>query len=218
MATTNSSSTTVAATSWSSSSTNSGGIRKRSSNNVSGRCRLFLLFLVLASMLVEMAQADVCQCGPRCASYKHELHCSRCCTSVMKRSVPFLNYPAEQLEAFMPKQQYIGDVDQQRHQLSYEEEGLFAGQIGTFVGQKVPTQDGIIVDGIVDEPHQQAEIAPEVMLKLDDTERQAVRPINEHRRLGHLLRGKRHLHAMPSSSMAQLQEKQLYALSPRRRR
>ncbi|KAL3100948.1 hypothetical protein niasHS_001408 [Heterodera schachtii] len=210
--TTNSSSTTVAATNWSSSTSSR-------CSNVSGSYRFFLLLLLflVASMMLEIAQADVCQCGPRCASYKHELHCSRCCTSVMKRSVPFLNYPAEQLEARIPKLQYIDDVDQQRHQLSDEEEGLFVGQIGTFVGQKVPTQDGIIVGGIVVEPHQQAEIAPEAMLKLDDTERQAVRR-NEHRRLGHLLRGKRHLQAMPSSSMAQLQEKQLYALSPRRRR
>ncbi|KAI3413419.1 hypothetical protein GPALN_010913 [Globodera pallida] len=43
---------------------------------------------------------DVCQCGPRCKLYTHELHCSRCCTSVMKRrSLPFLNYPAEQIDA-----------------------------------------------------------------------------------------------------------------------
>uniref|UniRef100_A0A914HBJ5 Uncharacterized protein n=1 Tax=Globodera rostochiensis TaxID=31243 RepID=A0A914HBJ5_GLORO len=78
----------TSSTSWSSSSS-------CSSSSVGS-----LFMLLMLALLAQLARADVCQCGPRCKLYTHELHCSRCCTSVMKRrSLPFLNYPAEQIDA-----------------------------------------------------------------------------------------------------------------------
>lgn len=70
---------------------------RRQDTNLFKQLLFLLLILNYAAAKTLFDVDDICECGSRCVGYGAK-HCVRCCTTVMRRSVPLSEYPMAQLK------------------------------------------------------------------------------------------------------------------------
>nr|CAD2199206.1 unnamed protein product [Meloidogyne enterolobii] len=71
--------------------------RRQQNTNLFKQLLFLLLILNYVAAKTLFDVDDICECGHRCVGFGAK-HCVRCCTTVMRRSVPLTEYPMEQLK------------------------------------------------------------------------------------------------------------------------
>nr|CAD2139922.1 unnamed protein product [Meloidogyne enterolobii] len=71
--------------------------RQQQNTNLFKKLLFLLLILNYVAAKTFFDVDDICECGHRCKGFGAK-HCVRCCTTVMRRSVPLTEYPMEQLK------------------------------------------------------------------------------------------------------------------------
>ncbi|CAK5091852.1 unnamed protein product [Meloidogyne enterolobii] len=71
--------------------------RRQQNTNLFKQLLFLLLILNYVAAKTLFDVDDICECGHRCVGFGAK-HCVRCCTTVMRRSVPLSEYPMEQLK------------------------------------------------------------------------------------------------------------------------
>nr|CAD2186470.1 unnamed protein product [Meloidogyne enterolobii] len=88
--------------------------RRQQNTNLFKKLLFLLLILNYVAAKTFFDVDDICECGHRCKGFGAK-HCVRCCTTVMRRSVPLTEYPMEQLKE-AAKIKNIANTEEEKQQ------------------------------------------------------------------------------------------------------